>query len=294
MRLKIAILLRENGNGTDAVSVDNYLIGLMVKEWKEIGINVEILCGTSRFVQADILINHVDLTVLTDDYRHLMDRYPVVINRHVLDISKSKISDHILKKNDNYADPVIVKTDRNFGGMPEKSLASEPHANPSSLANLMGKIILKLKVKQAVHVDWAKVDSLEADTYPVYDSLHEVPEDIFNNKNLIVEKFLPEVEGDNYCIRYYFFFGGKEINFLLKSKDKHVKGSTVSQFEEAPVPSELRSARERLKFDYGKFDYVIRDGRVVLFDVNRTPGRYFAIKSGCYKYLAEGIFSKLK
>ena len=24
-------------------------------------------------------------------------------------------------------------------------------------------------------------------------------------------------------------------------------------------------------FDYGKFDYVIRDGQVVLFDVNRTP-----------------------
>jgi hypothetical protein len=29
--------------------------------------------------------------------------------------------------------------------------------------------------------------------------------------------------------------------------------------------------RARLGFDYGKFDYGIVDGQVVLYDVNRTP-----------------------
>ena len=33
----------------------------------------------------------------------------------------------------------------------------------------------------------------------------------------------------------------------------------------------LRAWRARLGFDYGKFDFVVRDGEPVLFDVNRTP-----------------------
>jgi hypothetical protein len=37
------------------------------------------------------------------------------------------------------------------------------------------------------------------------------------------------------------------------------------------VPVELRQVRRELGFDFGKFDYGIVDGRVVLYDVNRTP-----------------------
>jgi hypothetical protein len=38
-----------------------------------------------------------------------------------------------------------------------------------------------------------------------------------------------------------------------------------------PVPNELRIERKRLGFDYGKFDFVVHEGRVVLLDANRTP-----------------------
>ena len=37
------------------------------------------------------------------------------------------------------------------------------------------------------------------------------------------------------------------------------------------ITDELRAWRERLRFDFGKFDYVYHGERFVLLDVNRTP-----------------------
>jgi hypothetical protein len=58
---------------------------------------------------------------------------------------------------------------------------------------------------------------------------------------------------------------------LARSQEPVIKGANILEFEEAPTPPELYSIRQRLGFDYGRFDYVLRDGKVVLFDVNRTP-----------------------
>ena len=47
--------------------------------------------------------------------------------------------------------------------------------------------------------------------------------------------------------------------------------------------------------DYGKIDYVLRDGKVVVLDVNRTPGIYGKGKlvQNISGILATGILSKL-
>ena len=37
------------------------------------------------------------------------------------------------------------------------------------------------------------------------------------------------------------------------------------------MPDELRVVRAALGFDYGKFDFVLRNGKPILLDVNRTP-----------------------
>jgi len=50
-----------------------------------------------------------------------------------------------------------------------------------------------------------------------------------------------------------------------------VKGSDIIVRESAEVPAALRAERQRLGFDYGKFDFVIHDGEPVLLDANRTP-----------------------
>ena len=38
------------------------------------------------------------------------------------------------------------------------------------------------------------------------------------------------------------------------------------------MPDERRAERERLGFDYGKFDFVVREGKAILLDANKTPG----------------------
>lgn len=57
-----------------------------------------------------------------------------------------------------------------------------------------------------------------------------------------------------------------------RSPDPVVKFRGVMERTDDPVPDELRRVRARMGFDYGKFDYGIVDGEVVLYDVNRTPG----------------------
>ncbi len=52
-----------------------------------------------------------------------------------------------------------------------------------------------------------------------------------------------------------------------------MKASTAVRREPAPVPDDLRLRRAELGFDFGKFDFVIHEGRAVLLDANRTPSR---------------------
>lgn len=54
-----------------------------------------------------------------------------------------------------------------------------------------------------------------------------------------------------------------------------------------PVPPELREARRRLGFDYGKFDYGIVDGSMVLYDVNRTP---CGAENSYYHFVTDGLW----
>ena len=56
-------------------------------------------------------------------------------------------------------------------------------------------------------------------------------------------------------------------------RSKHLGSTTlIVDFERlTEVPEELRQIRRDLKFDFGKFDYTMVDGRPVLFDANRTP-----------------------
>jgi hypothetical protein len=87
-----------------------------------------------------------------------------------------------------------------------------------------------------------------------------------------VERFLPERDGNFYCLRTWVFLGPAETNSLCWAKSPIVKSHNVVKREAVPeVPQELRDIRQALGFDFGKFDYAIVDGRVVLYDVNRTP-----------------------
>ena len=132
--------------------------------------------------------------------------------------------------------------------------------------------------------------------YPVYKSLAEVPRDVFKNPALVVERFLPEKEGDRYFMRLCFFLGDRELNARVAGPEPVIKRRNAVLVEEGiQVPEPVRRLRRELGLDYGKIDYAIHDGEVVIFDVNRTPLGAGTDTSGwrITAALADGIWSLL-
>jgi len=288
-RKRIGILLHKD----DAAFIYfQYLIKLLIKEWKSLGYSVEIIRGADRFVPADVVISHVDLTVVPDEYKEFLAQYPCVINRNVPDISKSKISGSLVGRDDPYAGPVIVKTDRNSGGFPEARMVGRKHLLRAAARRLAHSA---RSPHEPTPISWAEVRQLKSGEYPVFSSLREVPPDIFDNRHLVIEKFMPEIVGDSYHIRYYHFLGDKDIAQRYRSKEKVVKASTSIGYEIVPPPPELREMRKQWGLQYGKIDYVVRGGNVIVLDVNPTPGLPTKDPLGeiIARHLADGIVSQL-
>lgn len=277
---KIAVLTQSK----DDFESRYYFLALLAECWKEAGIEIVMLHGTEHFVPADALILHVDMTVIPDTCRSFARRYPVVINGRVTDISKRKVSTHIVGPEDLYDGPVIVKTNLNSGGITEKLLERKREkGNP--WRRLKGKIQKKLP--------WTLTGNLNPHEYPIFPDSRSVPPRVWRNQRLVVEKFLPEREGDFFCIRHWLFFGDQEFNYRAFSHHPIVKaGNTVHRERGIPVPEELRALRTKLGFDYGKFDYAVVAGECVLFDANRTP-TIAADDTGKGKALAEDLMAGL-
>ncbi len=84
------------------------------------------------------------------------------------------------------------------------------------------------------------------------------------------------------------------MNTVLRSKQPVVKLATSVQVEGGATPLEIYSFRRRLGIDYGKVDYVLRDGKAVVFDFNRTPTiEASELGKKAARDLAQGIWSKL-
>jgi hypothetical protein len=106
----------------------------------------------------------------------------------------------------------------------------------------------------------------------VFENKSLVPKGVWGNKHLVVERFVPEHSVGAYRCRHWLFFGDRDVGRITTSEHPMVKlNDTVEELRD-PIPEELRALRKRLGFDYGKFDYGIVDGNVVVYDVNRTPG----------------------
>jgi hypothetical protein len=297
---RILILVHKN-DLTFASGQPGYLIELMMAEWERNGIDVQVARGGDHLLAADVLIPHLDVTVMPDDYLAFMRTYPLVVNARVHDTSKSQISTNLVGRGDDYAGAVIVKTDRNYGGLPEANLSANSNLGRLNIASALRKIAVRALRKLTGTSPWKYVECMTPGEYPIFPSLGDVPVGVFKNRGLVVEKYIPEVDGDDYLLRYYYFFGDRETCLLLRSKERVVKFSNAFQIEEVAVHPDLRQIRSQLGFDYGKFDYFVHDGKVVVFDVNKTPGhtaghaggRYEQLYGRMVSYLAEGIGSVL-
>lgn len=271
---------------------NGYLLHRLISQWEKMGLEVRVVRGRRVLAGVDIVIPHLDLTVRPPEYVRYLQRYPVVLNRRVTTIAKSSYSAQLLRRTDTYDAPVIVKTDLNYAGLPEtllrKPLPERCRASVQALARALG-----------VRPPAKKTDGFVAPRtpaeYSVWPTLGAVPSAVFDHAGLVVEKFLPEPWPGGYGLRYTYFLGDRDISFLLKSTERVVKAASAVSCEETDTPSELRDLRRRMGFDYGKFDYVLRDGRVVLYDANWTTATAaldrFGLTEKVVARLARGIYA---
>lgn len=279
---KIAVLFHK-GTRNPAV----YKVHYLAEFWREDGHDVVYLYGTRRFVPADILLVHVDLSVVPSEYLRFAQRYPVVLNGQLADIRKSHLSMSLLGPNDPWTGPVIVKTDLNFGGDPERRLA------PTVAERIFWKLAEYAERCGPIPASLARRSG-----YPVFRGIAEVPTRWFSRRDVVVEKFLPEMEEGLYHVRICQVLGDRCICSRLASRDPMVRGhNRISAVEIERHPVVDRWRRE-LGLDYGKIDYVMSGAEPVLLDVNKTIGTF--IRQGApeperrrRRYLAEGIRSFL-
>lgn len=257
-------------SGHDPLEWDHYVVHVLSEEWRGRGISVEVTDRLTEATGPDVLVfPHFNLTKTPRSYRAVLRRCARVINRSVDDISKRAISRHLVTSPTDYDGPVIVKTDRNYGGIPEARAAIRQGGWRRALARLTRRL------------PWTISGLAGGAGYRVYAEPRLVPRPVWFNPMLVVEKFLPEREGDLYCLRQYVFLGQCELNTRSVGPEPIVKSHNVIRRDLLDhTPAAVREFRARLGFDFGKFDYVMRGDQAIILDVNRTPTYDRASKAG--------------
>jgi hypothetical protein len=255
-------------SGSAEIQRSTYTVRYLAQEWERLGFDVVVTSEAATSISADVVINHVDLTVTPDAYVDCFARYPVVINGALMDISKRRFSRNLLGPSDVWSGKVIVKTNANYGGVHEARLKRPSGLSAHQVFRRAARVISRLR-------GWAAVEAFDGGQYPVLAKLQDVPSGVWRNPNLIVEKFLPEPDEDgNWRLRAWSFLGDKSLHVLTTASAPVVKGAVISKREILPadaVPEPLLRLRAQLRADYGRLDYALVDGQPILYDVNRTP-----------------------
>lgn len=203
-----------------------------------------------RLPTADLIILHANVSRIPQDYLDAVDRFPANINGRIADISKRAISTQLVEQDSDWAGPVIVKSDLNYGGLPEVriNLNAQKHSKPEPYPGVR-----------------------YVDDYDVYDSIAEVPASSWKDDARVVEKFVPEIVPEGYAMRTWIFCGEAERCLRHVSREKIIKSESIIRSEPVEIPQALRELRKELGFDFGKFDFVMHDSGPILLDANKTP-----------------------
>jgi hypothetical protein len=244
----------------------------IAKIWDKRGIDVYIVYAPHVRFEADLAILHIDLTVIPQAYVDLGALFPKCLNGAVPDISKRVISNSLVLRDDGYDGPVIVKSNLNNRGNNEAFILAKARSPNREFASAGKTSSTSVHVTQGQKV--RKEAFMPILEYQILDSAKQVSPAVWDNRDLVVERFLPERSQDLYCLRTWVFLGDKETNSICYCDQPVVKSDRIvrrQQLSPDEIPDDLRALRRQLKFDYGKFDYAIIDGRAVLYDANRTP-----------------------
>jgi hypothetical protein len=72
-------------------SFAHYLLNLMRREWELSGWRVTSVNGTARTIPADVVLLHVDLSLVPEEYRKFAMNYPIALNANIMDNAKPRI-----------------------------------------------------------------------------------------------------------------------------------------------------------------------------------------------------------
>ncbi len=245
-----------HGGGT-VPGTRHHMVMLISEFLSDLGVEAVHLYGTNRYVEADGIFVHVDLSVVPRRIRRFAQRYPKQINANASNIRKRASVDGLLNRGDSYAGPVIVKSDLNYGGLPELKALT-----------LSGRALRRLR--RMLSGQPARTILTKAD-YRIFPSLGDVPPEYFTPDN-VVQKLILEKDGEKNLLREYMFLGNLHYENIERSsaeiitEDEHISCEPF-----VPHPRLLR-LRRQLNLGYGKIDYVMVDGEPFIFDVNKTMG----------------------
>jgi hypothetical protein len=253
-----------------------FFVTFALDRFRHLGHSVSIIAPKAPIPPGlDAGILHVAATRVSNKIVSQLPKQLPIVNRQVLDISKRRVSRMLVTSGDRYIGPVIVKSNANYAGLDDSARLDH------------GRKRLPRLIKFLLH----KTQPVVPTPYRIYPSIADVPQRVWSESHLVVEKFIPEREGCLYCIRKWVFLGDADILIIDRSNDPIVKAANSKQdLVKDRVPEELVVERRRLGFDYGKFDYVMHEGQAVLLDANSTPGGEHSTRYNIYSdRLASGL-----
>jgi hypothetical protein len=253
LNLRVAILLHP------AQSLEGYLLGYLARAWSEQGIEILELRDPAEHRDADLAIVHVDLTRVPETHLEWARRFPRALNAEVRDVSKRAVSVHLVRPGDGYEGPVIVKSDLNYGGRPERALARAGRRR-----GLLGRLARALRPDPGAAVD--------PRAYRVYESADQVPARVWRDPGLVVERFLPERDGDLFCVRKHWVLGDRVLCWRARATRPVVKASCVVDRTVMAASDAVEAFRREIGLDFGKIDFTQVAGEPAILDVNPTPG----------------------
>lgn len=268
-----------------------YLLHRLAQFWQDHGTGVRILRGRRWGVRAEAVIPHLDLTERPAAYQAYLQRFPCVLNRSLTSIAKSTFSGQLVRAGDRYDGPVIIKTELNYAGVPEKLLA-QPRPfrwlDPTTLVDQFQRR------RPGYRAPVIESNPSRYHNYAIYTNLRAVPPELFQNPAWVVEKFLPEYRDGYYYLRFTYVLGPRHITLEIQSAQAIAKGATALQCREVETPAEILARAQALGVDFGKLDHAWHEGRLVLYDINPTPSSrnffdHFGVFDRVVEQLAPGV-----
>ena len=189
------------------------LISHLASYWKAAGHRITM--GPADNIDTDIGILHIDLTRIDKKSLPKNPSHRPFLNGQVLDISKSRFSTLKLLPGDSWDGPVIIKSNLNYYGAPE--WRNNSHG------------FFERKRRKLSEKSWRLARMLPPHKYPVLSKLSDVPGWVWENPELIVERFMPERERGLYCMRGWMFFGKRGYTYKVFSESNIIKARNVTE-----------------------------------------------------------------